>query len=148
MRLLRGGTLRRCTPTCRLARAWPAGRGGSPLSVEEAEEGGKAAERGPQGARPGPRRSRRLALYGSRIGVGDVGALRLLQCALYSPTLKESHALTSSSSTRRGGPQREESVRERFTRRPPSERSRANEPPGNERPGLARAGPSAEIRPI
>lgn len=94
--------------------------------------GGKAAERGPQGGggeRPA-RRSRRLALYGSRIGVGDVGALRLLQCALYSPTLKESHALTSFSSTRRGGPQREESVRERFTRRPPSERSRAKRASG------------------
>lgn len=103
---------------------------------EKQQKGGrKGPARGPQGA---PRRSRRLALYGSRIGVGDVGALRLLQCALYSPTLKESHALTSSSSTRRGGPQREESVRERFTRRPPSERSRANEPPGNERPGASR----------
>lgn len=128
-------TSRRCTPTCRLARARPAGRGGGPSSAEST--GRKAGERGPQGARVD---SRRLALYGSRIGVGDVGALRLLQCALYSPTLKESHALTSSSSTRRGGPQREESVRERFTRRPPSERSRANEPPGNERPGHARAG--------
>jgi len=104
------------------------------------EEGGEGNSG--KGAAGGPRRSRRLALYGSRIGVGDVGAFRLLQCALYSPTLKESHALTSSSSTRRGGPQREESVRERFMRRPPSERSRANEPPGNERPGLARVGPS------
>jgi len=117
MRLLRGGTLRRCTPTCRLARAWSAGRGRGPLL------GRRRGKTSGKGAAGGPCHSRRLALYSSRIGVGDVGALRLLQCALYSPTLKESHALTSSSSTRRRGPWREESVRERFTRRPPSERT-------------------------
>lgn len=57
--------------------------------------------------------ARRLALYGSHVGVGDVGALRLVQCALYSPTLGESHALTSSSGAedpRRRERGREESV--------------------------------------
>lgn len=44
-------TSRRCTPTCRLARARPAGRGGDPSSAQST--GRKAAERGPQG---GPRR--------------------------------------------------------------------------------------------
>lgn len=124
MRLLRGGARR---PAASHERG-PRGEVGTP--PRRSRRGEKQRKGGRRGARVD---SRRLALYGSRIGVGDVGALRLLQCALYSPTLKESHALTSSSSTRRGGPQREESVRERFTRRPPSERSRANEPPGNER---------------
>lgn len=96
----------------------PRGEVGDP-AVEEKEVG-----RGGRGAAGEP--ARRLALYGSHVGVGDVGALRLPQCALYSPTLKESHALTSSSSTRRGAEdprerERRASVRERFTRRPPSE---------------------------
>lgn len=76
--------------------------GDSAVQVEEVREGEREAAGG-----GGP--ARRLALCGSHVGVGDVGALRLPQCALYSPTLKESHALTSSSSTRRGAedPKRE-----------------------------------------
>ncbi|KAG7188324.1 hypothetical protein KM043_007982 [Ampulex compressa] len=48
----------------------------------------------------------------------SVSAFRLPQCALYSPTLKESHALTSSSPTRKARRTGEESVRGHFTRRP------------------------------
>lgn len=81
-------------------------RGGGPRGrMESTARGGKMVARGTP--------ARRLALYGSHVGVGDVGALRLVQCALYSPTLRESHALTSSSGAedpRRRERRREESV--------------------------------------
>lgn len=114
-----------------------AGRGGG-------ADGGKSSGKGAAG---GPRRSRRLALYGSRIGVGDVGALRLLQCALYSPTLTESHALTSSSSTRRT-PERGE--RPRVFHEATSERTFASEQTSGERATGPRreAGPSGKMRPV
>lgn len=99
------------------------------------------------GGRRGP--ARRLALYGSHVGVGDVGALRLPQCALYSPTLKESHALTSSSSTRRGAEDPRKSEGERGRKR--GERTSASVSRGdlraNERARLG-APREREMRPI
>lgn len=95
--------------TCRLERAGtPRGEVWAHIVEEEEEKGGESLTSGGGEKRRGGGGgglARRLALYGSYVGVG---ALRLPQCALYSPTLKESHALTSSSSTRHGfgGPQR------------------------------------------
>lgn len=90
MRLLRRGILWRCTSTCCLARARPAGRGGSPFSVKEAEEGGKAAERGPQGARA-------ARVYSRYTAAASVSAMSARSDFYNAPcTLPHSRSLTPS----------------------------------------------------
>lgn len=97
--------------------------------------GGKAAERGPQGARAPlastrviqqPRRCRRCRR-------APTSTMRLVLS--HTQGVSRPHILLLDAARRT--PERGERPRERFTRRPPSERSRANKP-GNERPRASR----------
>lgn len=91
MRLLRGGTLRRYTPTCRLARARPAGQGGG-LS-----EGGGGVDRGEK-QRKGGRRGARAARVDSRYtAAASVSAMSARSDFYNAPcTLPHSRSLTPS----------------------------------------------------
>lgn len=130
MRLPRGGILRRCMPTHRLARGGPRGEARAHLRGGGRTNGGKERlEGGPRG--PAPRVDSR---YTAATSVSAMSARSdFHNAALYSPTLKESHALTSSSSMRHGAArrtpewakerEREESVRASVFTRPTSERA-------------------------
>lgn len=102
---------------------WPRGARRGPISEEVVEPTG--ARSGLKGATRGHRAARRLALYGSHVGVGDVGALRLPQCCLvlsHTQGVSRPHILLLDAA-RRGaaGPQNEQK-RERKRGERPRER--------------------------
>lgn len=123
------GILRRCTPTCRLARARPAGRGEGPSTagVDGRKSSGKGAARGEETRAPlastrvirQPHRCRRCRR-------APTSTMRLVLS--HTQGVSRPHILLFDAARRT--PEREESVRERFTRRPPSERSRAKRASG------------------
>lgn len=136
-----------CRPTVLRAVARGARRG--PISEEEVVEltEGRSGLKGAAGARA----ARRLALYGSYVGVGDVGALRLPQCCLvlsHTQGVSRPHILLLDAA-RRGAQdprmskrerEREESVRASVFTRPTSERASER---ASDRGPREIAGPSA-----
>lgn len=113
------GVISRCAGTHARARRRIGCRRGAPGGGGPGGGSGRVMKRG--------RRGPALLAPDSRVirQRRSVSAYRLPQCALYSPTLKESHALTSSRCSPRKPrrtPAREEIVRGHFTRRPLRER--------------------------
>lgn len=130
-------TSRRCTPTCRLARARPAGRGGDPSStrVDGEKSSGKGAAGGPASTRVDSRYT----------AAASVSAMSARSDFYNAPcTLPHSRSLTPSHPPPRRGA---EDPRERRASASVSRgdlranvRERTNLR-GTERPGHARAGP-------
>lgn len=130
------GTLRRCTPTCRLARARPAGRGEGPSTagVDGGKSSGKGAAKGEGGD---PRAARVDSRYTAAASVSAMSA----RSDFYNApcTLPHSRSLTPSHpSLRRGA----EDPRERRASASVSRGDlRANVRERNEPPGNGATGP-------
>lgn len=128
MRLLREGILRRCTPTYTHTHTHTSVRGKGPVTALEEEEvqsiEGKATERGEGGERRarGPHRASTRVIRQPRRCRRCRRALTSTMRLVLSHTqgVSRPHILLLDAARRTS--EREESVSERFTRRPPSER--------------------------
>lgn len=156
MRLLRGGTLRRCTPTCRLARARLAGGGGLLFGGGGGGVGGREEGRGEKqqkGGRKGPARGP-APLASTRVIRQPHRCRRCRRAPTSTMRLVLSHTQGVSRphilllDAARRTPERGE--RPRAFHEATSERTFASERTSGERATgrLARAGPPGEMGPI